>query len=1000
MCMWLVVVLILYFVNLFVPMSSGKSEDAKNQSIAVLNSASVADVEGAYGKCVLEYEALAKDTATPFLVEGDSLICMVLENATLDGSCGGQVLHAVYILEQILARMGARNRKFEVVFFGCLGADLFADPRTRAWRNVLCNHLKAQQKIVVRDFEGPISPPFLRFWETDRPMFVCMGNGLALADKLVPSAPKLFKALAITLLGRDMSVVNNLEITFKDADMFGFALYLRSKDYWRADLVTPMLASADHAVNTLPKPSEAQGKLYHKIAAALTSDSAGASVAPTNASRLALMAYASVQVLTGTAVKPAFAATAAQALLLHSVVLDSVSLRQRMAMGASSSSGKLSANQRENASAFVDAITAALNPCLELSTVTWKASEMLCDLFDGRVFYTLLARLLSADAPTSLGLPSAAHAAFVKTWAQVQAGAPNATKLPTWLGQVSEAKSAVEGTPVYRPAVDIWTLTGADALAAAAEEKDAAAAEKKAKSDANAPPSRTKEEEEEALFSGEVEDAEGYGDWDDGSDWDDAASDDEEEDTPADAADADTPAAAVAADEGREGESKKKNLVTLAGLSAKVVAPLIGKVDEYLVAQGLARIVPGQASQQGFASERWSGEFLSKDLVYRDLGKEKVEEMLKMGQKPEARRLKRRLERASAKKIAHMEKYVQSLKGGGKVVFRDVVVAAPKQKEEKEEKKSKAHAQNKQRKPKKLSRRDEITAKVAEAARVKSVEDVKHLIHLAEGFRTLEEKIGSLEGNLLSRDEPTSTVPGLMIIIQWCIEAWKSGATQKSNMHIAIRLFRNTHDTFRRFLPYLTLANVKLLQQAVLCLGFQDHALEMARQFMEQTNSIEQSNEGLTEEETASLTVFSKIMIANLREFNVGYTSSRFQLQHTGPIMVRDVDSGFDERVTGFYPDKWQRTLLDVVDAEESALIVAPTSSGKTFISFYCMKQILRNNKQSNIKSSEKGYVVYVLPTKALVNQVCADIYSRYGGVYGVYTEVRSKKCVCVCVCV
>src|SRR6478609_12148537 len=58
------------------------------------------------------------------------------------------------------------------------------------------------------------------------------------------------------------------------------------------------------------------------------------------------------------------------------------------------------------------------------------------------------------------------------------------------------------------------------------------------------------------------------------------------------------------------------------------------------------------------------------------------------------------------------------------------------------------------------------------------------------------------------------------------------------------------------------------------------------------------------------------------------------QLEHGGPYMDRQFDSRPDARVQ-FEPDAWQRDVLDSIDANESVLVIAPTSAGRTFISFY-----------------------------------------------------------------
>ncbi|KAJ5431201.1 hypothetical protein N7445_008933 [Penicillium cf. griseofulvum] len=108
----------------------------------------------------------------------------------------------------------------------------------------------------------------------------------------------------------------------------------------------------------------------------------------------------------------------------------------------------------------------------------------------------------------------------------------------------------------------------------------------------------------------------------------------------------------------------------------------------------------------------------------------------------------------------------------------------------------------------------------------------------------------------------------------------------------------------------------------------------------------------------------------------------QFQLQHGGPFMERSIDSMPDSRTPDFAPDRWQREVLDQIDAKKSAFIVAPTSAGKTFISFYAMRQIL--------KEDNDGILVYVAPTKALVNQIAAEVQARFSKSFPAKTSGKS----------
>ncbi|PBK64183.1 P-loop containing nucleoside triphosphate hydrolase protein [Armillaria solidipes] len=109
-----------------------------------------------------------------------------------------------------------------------------------------------------------------------------------------------------------------------------------------------------------------------------------------------------------------------------------------------------------------------------------------------------------------------------------------------------------------------------------------------------------------------------------------------------------------------------------------------------------------------------------------------------------------------------------------------------------------------------------------------------------------------------------------------------------------------------------------------------------------------------------------------------------WQLRLFGPYMDRSMDSCSDRRVN-FDPDAWQKKALDCIDdPNHSMLVVAPTSAGKTFISFYAMEKVLRE--------SNDGILVYIAPTKALITQIAAEVYARFskkvpnGSLWAVHT--------------
>ncbi|KFQ27307.1 putative ATP-dependent RNA helicase DDX60, partial [Mesitornis unicolor] len=188
-----------------------------------------------------------------------------------------------------------------------------------------------------------------------------------------------------------------------------------------------------------------------------------------------------------------------------------------------------------------------------------------------------------------------------------------------------------------------------------------------------------------------------------------------------------------------------------------------------------------------------------------------------------------------------------------------------------------------------------------------------------------------------------------MTALSICLEVWKEHCRKQGNkskdLSKAVEVMRRIHILLEKYQDVLDKAHLQKLTRYLRVLGFENLACSLSGQTGESDNQ-------------------------NISNYAIEVGPARFQLQYMDYYLLREERNDPDSRVQHFIPDTWQRELLDAVDNNESAVIVAPTSSGKTYASYYCMEKVL--------KTSDDGVVVYVAPTKALVNQVVGTIYSRF----------------------
>ncbi len=120
-----------------------------------------------------------------------------------------------------------------------------------------------------------------------------------------------------------------------------------------------------------------------------------------------------------------------------------------------------------------------------------------------------------------------------------------------------------------------------------------------------------------------------------------------------------------------------------------------------------------------------------------------------------------------------------------------------------------------------------------------------------------------------------------------------------------------------------------------------------------------------------------------------------FQFLHLGENFVREIAPRLEEhKDVKFFPDQWQYDVIQRIKQDKSALVVAPTSTGKTFISFYTITRVLEKTKADpkakSMDTDMKSRIVFVAPSTPLVNQMGANIYKRYKGenvTFGLFTS-------------
>lgn len=941
-------------------------------------------IDTIYNSITYNYSNIGLTTQQSFLIEGDTLILELLHNVELHH---GQVLHFVYLVEQMIHSLTQRQNECKLIFFECM-ATCYMSPYHQLLREITIHHLQHGLKLPVYQFTNwwstDATPTFQSFIDDIDPAFILVGDGYLTVSELSPplvplgygtddatakSVQQLIRSFTITMLDLRVRVIRSTELRIQTASVMGFHATIRpeiSQLIPLQPLPVPEFPSEDVYPYTMGLTRE-EGMLE-----TICSDEH----IKRGGARLQLTAYAIAATLADDDSKKSM--DAAKTILLHTVLLQQLHLADRAlsteAINPSIDYSLFDIFLPSFLQYVVDALpnTHVRQTEDEAPTECVTPDRTLLDLFDVRLIYATWAALNDTEKPVTNATLSAENAELLEqAWQAVMQLLEKDTKfmplkqLTNLTGTIEQADDSVDSlaSEIQQTHISAQRKAASPQLNGVKPTPAPAAA---------APVSKPKvqkmkeswddeEEEEEVAPVMSQPAAPTKEAWDDEEEDDWEAVLNEPEPTPAPAAAA--PAATVFDDEEEEDDAQNG---TKAAIDEVVdptkIQPLIS-IDNKLVTD-LVGDVSGKLQSNHLVVDR---QLPATTQFYTDHSNWKLDASIDDGLTAIEEPLDSKAMKRYQRNITYMDKLSAGL-ASGRVVYREVIIGKSQEEKNKDtiaaveengtDADGKAGKAKKAKAPKPGSKaaqaaatgnnnkptavnskamgkgqalKEQILRENAEKALKKEREEIEKKVRTADQHnKTLEGKIRDLDEKLEKINEP-SVVGALLTLLEWSNQAWKAerkAKKDKAAMSLAVRVHTLLHDIYRRFHTHLEAKEFLQIHKSLAMLGFTEYAHRLYEQFFAtQRARLEDSKDSKPLLKSMKEPTFTAADVADTTV--APYTPSRFQLEFGGPYMLRNVDSAPDPRITDFYPDAWQRELLDVVDARQSALVIAPTSAGK-----------------------------------------------------------------------